>query len=345
MHESAGVLTSPVIAGLDPAIHVDNHSALRSLFGVLDPRIKSGGDSGESIAIERTTQDPKHDACQCAYSRTMSKAKTRAPFAALLLLLTAAVPQSAEAAEPYPIWWSPKLELDSLDAIDARLARPFWDPSEYAGGLPLYPAEYRQEDMREARNCVELLALRERGYFARSTNDINLMWHFDVWCRAIAAFKTAEPATQSFLRGFSLDRSSVNYLPALVVPSPGCDWLCRQQEANVRRIPLAKFDTKFEITTADGLRIVMESPISRNSVEIVGRADFTQDGLDDLLVIGEAINTEPAPTTLLDSIGLYILTRDTADKVLAVMNADRHFCSDYVCTPPYDEPPALREFD
>ncbi len=249
------------------------------------------------------------------------------------------------AAEPYPIWWSPKLELDSLDAIDARLERPFWDPSEYSGGLPLYPRGSRQEDRREARNCVELLALRKRGYFAASTNDINLMWYFDAWCRAIAVLKTAEPATQSFLRDFALDHSSVDYLPALAIPSPSCDWLCRQQEADVRRIPLAKFDTEFAIATADGLRIVMESSISRDSVEIVGRADFTRDGLDDLLVIGEAINTEPAPTTLLDSIGLYILTRNAAGQVLTVVNSHQHLCPDYECTPPYDEPPALRHAD
>jgi hypothetical protein len=283
---------------------------------------------------------------QCRYSRAMSKAKRRAPIAALLLLLVAAaLPGDGAAAEPYPIWWSPKLELDSLDAIDARLARPFWDPSKDPTGLPLYPEGYRQEDRQEARNCVELLALRERGYFAASTNDINLMWHFDVWCRAVAALKNAEPATQSYLHDFTLDRNSVNYLPAMVIPRPSCDWLCRQQEANVRRIPLAKFDTEFEITTADGLRIVMGSSFYRDSVEIVGRADFTQDGLEDLMVIGEAINVEPAPTTLLDSTGLYILTRGEAGQVLTVLNSHQHLCPDYECTPPYDEPPALRQAD
>ena len=55
----------------------------------------------------------------------------------LTLACTLALGLSGASAEdgPYPVWWSPTLELDSLDQIDARLAREIWpgDPE----GLPL----------------------------------------------------------------------------------------------------------------------------------------------------------------------------------------------------------------
>ena len=48
----------------------------------------------------------------------------------ILVLVGLALGLPAAAAEgesgPYPIWWSPSLELDSLDRIDARLQRPLW---------------------------------------------------------------------------------------------------------------------------------------------------------------------------------------------------------------------------
>ncbi len=42
-----------------------------------------------------------------------------------LAVVAMVVPAIVAAAEdgPYPVWWSPMLELDSLDAIDARLER------------------------------------------------------------------------------------------------------------------------------------------------------------------------------------------------------------------------------
>ncbi len=46
----------------------------------------------------------------------------------VLAVVAMVVPSIVVAAEdgPYPVWWSPALELDSLDAIDARLAREIW---------------------------------------------------------------------------------------------------------------------------------------------------------------------------------------------------------------------------
>ncbi len=44
-----------------------------------------------------------------------------------------------DAEPPYPIWWSPVLELDSLEAIDARLHRALWPGDDE--GMTLYKQE------------------------------------------------------------------------------------------------------------------------------------------------------------------------------------------------------------
>jgi hypothetical protein len=41
------------------------------------------------------------------------------------LWLSGSSPALAE-EPPYPVWWSPVLELDSLEGIDARLHRALW---------------------------------------------------------------------------------------------------------------------------------------------------------------------------------------------------------------------------
>lgn len=273
----------------------------------------------------------------------MSKAKQRAPIAALLLLLVSvALPGDGAAAEPYPIWWSPKLELDSLDAIDDRLARPFWDPSEVPGGLPLYPAGFRQEDRREARNCVELLAPRERGYAAAYNNEFQLMLRLESWCQAITDLKTAKPAERSFVQDFRFDGASLDVIPPMALLGWGCWELCWQYAANQQRISLAKVHPDIEITGVDDLLIELEMPdVQGDSLELVGRADFDGDGLEDLLVIHD---THAIGGTYGGTHDM-LLTRDAPGAVMTVINAAQRLCPDYECTPSEFDPPALRKAD
>jgi hypothetical protein len=49
--------------------------------------------------------------------------------------LAFAKPAPAE-EPPYPVWWSPVLELDSVEGIDARLHRALWPGDDE--GMTLY---------------------------------------------------------------------------------------------------------------------------------------------------------------------------------------------------------------
>ncbi len=74
-------------------------------------------------------------------------------------------------------------------------------------------------------------------------------------------------------------------------------------------------------------------------VEIMARADSTGDGLEDLLTRAKVGAVEQSTW---GGTWLFLLTRDTPDGVLWVVDADQELCSDYQCRVQYDEPAALR---
>ncbi len=82
----------------------------------------------------------------------------------IALACTLALGLSGASAEdgPYPVWWSPVLELDSLDHIDARLERALWPGATQ--GLPLHKYEGDTELEVWANSCSEFMALTQSGY-------------------------------------------------------------------------------------------------------------------------------------------------------------------------------------
>ncbi len=133
---------------------------------------------------------------------------TLAGALALGLSATAAAEES-----PYPVWWSPALELDSLDAIDARLEGEMWPSSP--GGLPLYKYEgdsYDSDNRVEAwaDSCNALMSLTADGYEGLGSPGRKLEFFNLAYCRAIAMLKQAVPAEFSHLRDFVLNEDAVN---------------------------------------------------------------------------------------------------------------------------------------
>ena len=94
-------------------------------------------------------------------SRAMTwRTKLAAGAGAAFLALTGAGAASAD-EPPYPVWWSPVLELESLDAIDARLKRAF--SSNDPAGLRLTKTEADTTIEVWASNCSALAMLTEAG--------------------------------------------------------------------------------------------------------------------------------------------------------------------------------------
>ena len=75
---------------------------------------------------------------------------------------------------PYPVWWSPILELDSIEGIDARLERHIWPGDDE--GLPLAKWDGENREEASAVNCIELERLVAAGFYGIGTNGFGMSY-------------------------------------------------------------------------------------------------------------------------------------------------------------------------
>ncbi len=270
----------------------------------------------------------------------MSVARAIAAVAALTLVSLA--PAAADEGEKYPIWWSPRLQLESLDKIDERLNAPLWPPED---AMEVFKDRLEGDGSVPKKaivnNCLSLFRLIEEGYEPRYYIEFKRLMYVRALCRAAIAFRRARPAKASHIRDFVFDADAVNRLPAMVLVAVGCEDLCRKYEANERHIPVARFREITKLRVVTEIAIFLETEWSKDALEIIGRADFNGDGLEDLMVLSQSW----AIGGSWEGTRFFILGRESPDAIFHVLDADERLCKEYECTPPYDYPPALREGD
>ena len=274
--------------------------------------------------------------------------------AAALPWLGAAVAEEG----PYPVRIvAPWLELTSADAaaIEARFEQPL-PPHE--GMLP--PSEYVKysHDRRTSKGpydelvvdrakpttCTELMALVDAGY---------VPWNEPVYldhCTALRLLRRARPARISYVRDFVMNSEAVDVLPVMVANGALFDRLCEEYIANQQGVPWSVFDKVIEVDAIG--RYTMDVSTQRRDgrmegdndhvligggqtlVSILAWADFNGDGIEDLLV-----DSSSHPLTWKVTLGsafihsssfsnVYILTRDAADAVMRVVDAERYLTPD-----------------
>lgn len=256
--------------------------------------------------------------------------------AAFALLLALAGPSRAD-APPYPVWWSPLLELESLEDIDARLERAVWPDRDE--GLRLYSGSGDDLVEAQANNCLQLKELTEAGYFGGGSPDIWLQHYQFSICKAIEFLKTATPSDRSSVQDLAFDVETVNVMPAMVNLSPSCDFICREGVANERRISLS------QLHDVGGVEIISESEMKYWSEDwqirlvIVAHGDFDADGAEDLLLLSSGGSISGTSTWA----ELFLLSRYGRDEVLWIKNVENHLCPEYQCQPSYDYPEVLNE--
>lgn len=229
---------------------------------------------------------------------------------------------------PYPVWWSDKLELDSLDQVEARLHRDLWPDSP--DGFPLFKGEPDNYVTVEAHSCESLSRLTEEGYSALSSNDRWALNHLLSDCRAIAMIARAKPAALSHLRDFVMDAAALDYLPALVNLYPSCSSICYAVAANQRGIPYTTLETSLAIDLTSDDEMTVWTTGWMAHLTVMARGDFTADGVDDMLLISSGGATEGSWKTA----RLYLMTRDAPGAVLRVVDAERESCPDRGCPSP-----------
>ena len=215
---------------------------------------------------------------------TTSRTLTRLAAAILLpYYLACAGSASAAEMEKYPIWWSPALELESLDKIDERRRKRFW-PKQYEG-IHVYKDGDRSTVPAEIDDCENLEQLANEDYCTLINNTNKILMNLGAICTTLDMLEGAKTAEVSFVRDFTMTTEALDYLPAMVDVAPNCDWLCRQYRANERRISLSRFEAEFdiELKALSELKIEARSEIGVLWVDILARADFNGDGLGDLL--------------------------------------------------------------
>ena len=222
-------------------------------------------------------------------SASQSKRSMLAPMRKLrpiaLAVVAIVVPAIVAAAEdgPYPVWWSPALELESLDAIDARLEREIWKGD--FDGMRLIKSDGDTLTQVPAVNCRDLERLTEEEYSGAGSHGRSVQQYHLSQCKAIESLKSAVPASRSFVQDFTYDLESVNYLPAMVDLSPSCDFICREVVANERRIPLSHFHDIRLIQILSQTEMKYWSEDWQIRLVSLARGDFTQDGVEDMLVL------------------------------------------------------------
>ena len=155
----------------------------------------------------------------------------------ILVLVGVALGLPAAAAEgesgPYPIWWSPALELDSLDRIDARLQRPLW-PDDPGWGLKAIVLDESFTPQREefAQSCADMLRMERLVEEFADPRDLYTWIHHSARCRALEHLREAAPARRSFVRDFVLNEAAIDVLPVMLEPGSACSWFCILYELN-----------------------------------------------------------------------------------------------------------------
>ena len=158
----------------------------------------------------------------------------------ILVLVGLALGLPAAAAEgesgPYPIWWSPSLELDSLDRIDARLQRPLWrrhiedrarrwwrpEADRPDSGFTVTVIEDSGEREDFAGSCAGILRIERGPPFDLVHVELRTWFHQSAQCRALVRLKEAAPARRSFVRDFVLSEAAIDVLPAVIDPDSSC---------------------------------------------------------------------------------------------------------------------------
>ncbi len=246
---------------------------------------------------------------------------------AFLAMLGLAGPALAAEDDPYPVWWSGELELESLDRVEERLRRDLWP--DVGEGVGLYVGIQPRLRKAYARNCESLIRLSEAGYSALGNINIKPQILNLAYCRTIAMLARANPASVSYLRGLKLNAGALEYLPALVDLYPSCEFICYAIAANERAIPFTKFETPLVVDVVSDDEMVVWTTGWMVILSIVARGDFNADGVDDMLLLANTGATEGT----YGASRLYLMTRDAPGAVLRVIGAERELCPDYSCHP------------
>ncbi len=164
----------------------------------------------------------------------------------------APAPTRSEPAAPYPVRWSPALELESLDKLDARLAT--------ADGLGF--GEFELGDERSLpTNCRQWAELHRAGYVPSTALETQPDSGALLRCEALRVLKHARPARVSFVRELPTPGPELlRILPAAFATAESPQRLERLHTLTEQGAPFTALDPKAKVEKWDdpGLARILE---------------------------------------------------------------------------------------
>ena len=221
----------------------------------------------------------------------------------------------------YPIWWSDRLGLASLDDIDAELDRPFAEELRFRAVSRKYWAakdfDWLETNEQSAHRTAELLP----GQIAiESCRDLVEQVHGDIGperspdyfryleseqrCHFLIGLEYATLASKSFVADFAVGRQIREHLSIMAAPDWSCREINRVLSANVAGAAWEDVDiltgrdgntvTEFVVGNGEEGHLIEHwygdldrlTPIvvDKYRYRVQARGDFNYDGLEDIVL-------------------------------------------------------------
>lgn len=186
---------------------------------------------------------------------------------------------SAQASGGIAIWWAPSLRLPSLAAIDRRLEEPFaeaYDVQRIGDGA-------EKVDQRVVINCATYFVLQPQRYEPRSEVDAAALKVEGAKCAAVRALRNAKRPTSRF--DFALNSQTLATFPADLAPAPGPLQREHRDEAGREGKSWHGYDGDASLAPTAAWQARVTAAESVTNIEVLGRADFDGDGVDQVMVL------------------------------------------------------------
>ena len=200
--------------------------------------------------------------------------------------------------------WSRTLELASLAALPARIARPFREPV----------ALVRGEVRGSAGNCAALLAARVEGASPAGDRDLAIERDEGAKCIVLEQLTHARGASGGTLASFDLRTAKAAQLPPTLAVPFGKRDAARAQAAEARDQTLRDYLPDVAVQADEGA-LVLKGDTWETRVEVLAQGDFDGSGRDELLLAAHDKATEGT----FESTRLLLVARRGGDGALTTL--------------------------